>query len=142
LVRFDYLALQTVNIGQSSSAPGAALPVDVVWLPQPSDYRDTYLARWQLRDHRGAVQQQWELPLGSWAYPSGVWPAGIPVRQPLALPLAPTTPPGDYALTLQVIRNGDGTPLTPLIPWQQRWWGSQTITQSGETVRLADVRVE
>lgn len=117
LARFDYIDLIQTTVTAAATV-NSGINVTLVWLPQPSDYRDTYLARLALRDGAGNVLQSWEDALGGWHYPSGTWPPLLPVRHDQQLPLAPTTPIGTYRLTLQVQRQSDGTP----IPATTSWW--------------------
>jgi hypothetical protein len=53
-----------------------------------------------------------EQPLGK-LFTSERWPAGQTVRQPLAMPVPPGTPPGDYTVELVVYDPANGAPLEP-----------------------------
>jgi len=119
LATFDYLDLLTVKIPLSITAPGAALPVDLVWQPRPSPYRDTYLAVLRLRDKSGTVRQEWERFLGGWDYPSGQWPASLPVLDQPVLATQAELATGRYTLTLQVIRADDRQTIPARDGWRQ-----------------------
>ncbi|MCE7982600.1 MAG: hypothetical protein DYG89_15555 [Caldilinea sp. CFX5] len=130
---FDYIDLVRARLATPSIAPGSPLAVELVWRPQASAYRDTYLGQLTLTDATGAVVGQWATALGGWHYPSGTWPPRIPVRDWRTLPLDPTTPPGRYTLSLRVLRDSDQA----LIPAQRQWW------RSGEealTIGVVDVQ--
>ena len=117
LARFDYIDLIQTTVPPAATVD-AGINVTLVWLPQPNDYRDTYLTRITLRDEAGNVIQSWEDALGGWHYPSGTWPPSLSVRHDQQLVLAPTTPPGTYHLIVQVQRQSDGT----RIPATTGWW--------------------
>jgi hypothetical protein len=115
---FDYMDLVRARLATPIVAPGSPLVVELVWRPQTNDYRDTYLGELTLTAETGAVVGQWATALGGWDYPSGIWPPLIPVRDWRTLPLAPTTPPGRYTLTLRVLRDSD----KQSIPARRQWW--------------------
>lgn len=117
LARFDYIDLVAVRPIQLATTPGDMAGVDLVWLPRPNAYTDTYLARLTLRDHAGVAHDSWEAPLGGWDYASGIWPAEAPVLDQRQLGLASTLPGGHYDLTLQVLRASD----RQLIPARRGW---------------------
>lgn len=118
LARFDYIDLVQAAVPALTTREGP-LHVTLFWLPHPNPYRDTYLARLTLRDAQGQPIQQWEDALGGWRYPSGGWPAGVPVRHDQRLTVAPSTAPGLYTLTLQVQRQSDGVGLRATTGWWQ-----------------------
>lgn len=120
LVRFDYIALLQAAMWTEPIAEGVKLRADLIWLPRPSSYRDTYVGRWSLRDESGTLWQQWEVPLGGWEYPSGRWPAQIPVQQQLTLERTEQLPLGIYTVDLAVYRQADGV----IIPATRSWWRS------------------
>lgn len=127
LARFDYIDLVQATV-PALVTKGGALNVTLFWLPHPNPYRDTYVARLTLRDAQGTPVQQWEDALGGWRYPSGGWPAGVPVRHDQRLTVAPTTAPGLYTLTLQVQRQSDGVGLAAATGW----WQSTTEVALGQ----------
>lgn len=130
---FDYIDLVRARLTTPSPAPGSPLAVELVWRPQASGYRDTYLGQLTLTDEMGAVVGQWTTALGGWGYPSGAWPPLIPVRDWRTLPLAPTTPPGRYTLTLRVLRASDQA----LIPAHRPWWRG---SKDALTIGVVDVQ--
>lgn len=119
VARFDYIDLVQASV-PTLVTTGGPLNVTLFWLPHPNPYRDTYVARLTLRDAQGTAVQQWDDALGGWRYPSGGWPAALPVRHDQRLTVAPTTAPGLYTLTLQVQRQSDGVGL----PATTGWWQS------------------
>lgn len=133
LASFDYIDLVRARLSNNRVAPGAALDLDLVWQPHENAYRDTYLAQLLLQNARGETVAQSAAALGGWQYPSGVWPPLIPVRDWRTLPIAPTTPPGHYTLSLQVQRAND----KQLIPARQGWWGSTDTLMMGDVEILA-----
>lgn len=131
LARFDYIDLVRARLSNNRVAPGAALDLELVWRPQENAYRDTYLGQLILQNAAGESVAQWAAALGGWRYPSGVWPPLIPVRDWRTLPIAPTTPPGQYTLVLQVQRDSD----KQLIPARHGWWSS------ADTLVVGDVEI-
>lgn len=127
LLHFDYIDLLALQVSQQPIGPGSAIPVTLLWRPQPSSYRDTYLMAWTLLDQMGDAVESWQEPLGGWHYPSGVWQAQQPLLQPLQLAIDPTLPSGTYQLTMQLIRASDGQPIAPRrFWWQWRPWPQTT----------------
>ncbi|MCB0061574.1 MAG: hypothetical protein KDE19_05650, partial [Caldilineaceae bacterium] len=123
LARFDYIDLVRATLQPTTINRGAALSLDLVWLPHENAYRDTYVARYSLVNNSSNVVQSWEEAIGGWGYPSGTWPPTIPVRQQITLPLDSTVAPGSYALVIELFRHTDGQP----IPATVHWW--RTIPQ-------------
>ena len=115
---FDYIDLVRARITTPASVPGSSIGVELVWRPRENAYRDTYLGQLILQNETGAVVGQWEVALGGWNYPSGIWPPLIPVRDARTLPIDPATPPGRYTLSLRVLRGSD----QQLIPAHRQWW--------------------
>ncbi len=145
LLYFDYIDLLALQVGQQPLNRGGALPVTLLWRPQPSSYRDTYLMAWTLRDQMGDVVETWQEPLGSWHYPSGVWQAQQPLLQPLQLAIDPTLPSGTYQLTMQLIRASDGQPIRPRrFWWQWRPWQQNTAPaiRSNATLSVAAIAIK
>lgn len=122
---FAYIDLVRARLATPSVAPGSPLAVELVWRPQVSAYRDTYLGQLTLTNEAGEVVGQWTTALGGWSYPSGAWPPLIPVRDWRTLPLDPTMRPGRYTLTLRVLRDSD----QQSIPARRQWWsrGVETL---------------
>lgn len=131
LASFDYIDLVRARLSTARVAPGTALDLELIWHPHENAYRDTYLAQLTLQNRAGQVVAQGEATLGGWAYPSGIWPPLIPVRDWRTLPIAPTTPPGQYTLVLQVRRDSD----KQIIPARRGWWSSM------DTVVVGDVEI-
>ncbi len=125
LAHFDYIALLQATLFAPGAAENQALALELIWQPRPNAYRDTYVARWQLLDAGGVVHGQWEEALGGWQYPSGQWPAAIPVLQKVRLPLTAPLAAGSYTLQMAVVRHADGR----LIPATLGWWRAEpTLT--------------
>ncbi|MCC9075736.1 hypothetical protein FKZ61_006390 [Litorilinea aerophila] len=118
LARFDYIDLLQASVQTPTPAPGAAVTLDLIWRPNPSPYQDTYAAVLSLQDGQGRLRQQWREPLGGDSYPSGAWPAGVPVWDRLHLPLAPDLPPGRYRLVVGLVRTSDGLAIPARRPWR------------------------
>ncbi len=117
LARFDYIDLVTAHANATQSQPGSALDVSLIWRPRPNAYQDTYLGVFDLRNAQDEVVQTWTDALGGWDYPSGGWPAGIPVQEGRTLPLDPVLPVGMYNLTLRVVRSQDNQPIAARLGW-------------------------
>lgn len=120
LARFDYIDLVSVQLAGTELG---AVDVGLVWQPGPSDYRDTYVVTLGLVDAAGKTTAQWTDALGGWGYPSGGWPAGVPVLDWKRFVPEPRPGPGVYTLTLGVERAADGQPMaarTGLWPWAGR----------------------
>jgi Dolichyl-phosphate-mannose-protein mannosyltransferase len=130
---FDYIDLVRARVATPTATPGAALAVELVWRPRANAYRDTYLGQLFLQNAQGVVVAQWEAALGGWDYPSGAWPALIPVRDWRTLPVDPAIPPGQYTLHLRVERAHDHQ----LIPARRSWWSG-----GDEGVVVGAVQVE
>ncbi len=118
LARFDYIDLLQASVQTPTAAPGAAVTLDLIWRPNPSPYQDTYNGVLSLQDGQGRLRQQWQEPLGGGGYPSGGWPAGVPVWDRLRLPLAPDLPPGRYRLWVGLARASDGLAIPARRPWR------------------------
>ena len=132
LATFDYIDLLTAQLAKQQLQPGEPLDLRLVWWPRPNAYRDTYLVTLALRNAQGDVIQSEAAALGGWNYPSGQWPAAIPVQEWRQMTPAPNTPAGVYQVTLQVVRSSD----KQVIPARQGWWPS-----SQATINLGQVTV-
>ena len=89
--------------------PGEAVEVDLFWQALAAPGED-YLPRLQLLGPRGDIlAEKTEKPVAG-TYPTAWWRAGELVRDPTALPIPATVPPGHYRLTLSLIRAADGAP--------------------------------
>ena len=130
---FDYIDLVRARLATPKVTHEATLAVELVWRPRPSGYRDSYVSQLLLQNEAGAVVGQWEAVLGGWNYPSGEWPALIPVRDWRSLPLDPAMPAGHYILQLRVRRAVD----QQLIPARHSWWRGEE-----ESVAVGAVQVE
>ncbi len=133
LARFDYIDLVEAQLARTEQAAAEPLDLRLIWRPGPSDYRDTYGVALELVDEGGAVVAQWQDALGGWGYPSGEWPAGVPVLEWKRFVLEPEPTPGLYTLTLGVSRVADGQSIRAVTgswPWA-----------GGETIDLGQIRV-
>jgi len=105
--------------------PGREISVDLFWQAQADPGQD-YYPRLQLLDAQGAVLAELaEKPVAG-TYPTAWWRAGDLVRDPHALPIPATVPPGIYRLALGLVRAD----------------GSETETASGEVaVDLGQIQI-
>ncbi len=117
LATFDYIELLTAQLDRTMAHPGDPLRVITYWRPRPNVYRDTYQAVIALQDQQGTRVSEWRFTLGSDAYPSGDWPAGLPVRDFYDVTMPATATPGDYTLTVALARAADGAPITARQGW-------------------------
>jgi len=118
LASFDYIDLIAAQLASPQLTPAAPMDVRLIWRPRPNAYRDTYLAVLALRNAQGAIIQSWSAPLGGWNYPSGQWPAGIPVQEWRQIVVEPNRPAGTYQVTLRVARSSDNQ----TVPAHEAWW--------------------
>ena len=117
LAAFDYIDLLEATLDRTAARPGELLRAALVWRPRPSDYRDDYQTVLTLRDDSGAAVQEWRFPLGGAEYPSGGWPASLPVRDVYDLPLSDALAPGAYTLTVALHRTADDLPIAARRGW-------------------------
>jgi len=90
--------------------PGETVEVDLFWQALVDPGED-FLPRLQLLDRDGeSAVELVEKPVAG-TYPTAWWQAGELVRDPHALPIQATVPPGRYRLALGLIRAADGTPV-------------------------------
>ena len=125
LATFDYIALIDYVVQSSSAVVGGTIVIDLVWLPQPNGYRDSYDVLLELRDRSGLFVLNWREPIGGAAYPSGEWPAERPVRDRKVMSVPAGVPPGEYTLTLRLERTSDGLPIKAISGWGL--WGRDFI---------------
>ncbi len=118
LARFDYIDLVAAQLSGARGSTATPIHVRLIWRPQPNAYQETYLGILELRDRRGTVVQSWRDALGGWDYPSGSWPANIPVQEWRAMTIDAATPTGAYQLTLRLVRSSD----QQIVPARQGWW--------------------
>ncbi len=132
LASFDYIDLVVAQLAKLSLHATDALDIRLVWRPRANAYRDTYAAVLELHDAQGKVVQSWSSALGGWDYPSGQWPAGIPVQEWRQIHLESQPPAGVYQLTLRVVRSSDNLTM----PAHQGWWpwGSVAIVIGNLTI--------
>ncbi|CAN5497061.1 hypothetical protein BH10CHL1_BH10CHL1_38620 [soil metagenome] len=126
LASFGYIDLVTAQLARSHVQATEPLDIRLVWRPRASAYRDTYSAVLALQDAQGNVVQSESSALGGWDYPSGQWPANIPVQEWRQMRLTAKLPAGIYKLTLRVVRSSDNLP----VPAHQGWWpwgGSELV---------------
>jgi 4-amino-4-deoxy-L-arabinose transferase-like glycosyltransferase len=87
--------------------PGEAVEVDLFWLAL-ADPGEDFLPRLQLLDGDGASATELTgKPVGG-TYPTAWWQAGQLVRDPHALPIPASVPPGRYRLALSLVRAAGG----------------------------------
>ena len=111
LASFDYIDLTRAALDRAESRAGDEFRTELVWYPNPSDYRDAYDVIIELREADGTVAAAWQQVAGGLNYPSSVWPAGYPLREVRVMPLASELAAGDYAVTLRMARASDGLAL-------------------------------
>ena len=122
--RLRLLGYNLVN--DAALLPGEAVSVDLFWQAQADPGQD-YYPRLQLLDAQGTVLAELaEKPVAG-TYPTAWWRAGELVRDPHALPIPATMPPGSYRLALSLVRED----------------GSETETARGQTaVALGQIQVK
>ena len=107
-IRADFdgrLRLLGANLPEEGAAflPGETVDVELFWQAQIDPGQD-YYPRLRLLDAQGTVLAELvEKPVAG-TYPTAWWQAGELVRDPHALPMPATVPPGDYGLTLDLVR--------------------------------------
>jgi hypothetical protein len=111
LASFDYIDLTHAALDRAESRAGDEFRAELVWYPNPSDYRDAYDVLIELREADGTVAAAWQQVAGGLNYPSSVWPAGYPLREVRVMPLDSELAAGDYAVTLRMVRASDGLEL-------------------------------
>jgi hypothetical protein len=103
---------------------GETLGLIAHWLaiaPPPADY----VAEWRLETAEQALSVT--LPLASGSSPT-TWPASAWVAGRAALPIPPTTPPGEYSLSLTLRNPNDGSsPGTYTLPRPVRVQGRERV---------------
>ena len=107
----DRLRLLGVTIPQDLAfLPGDSVAVELFWQAL-ADPGEDFLPRLQLLDTEDrAVAELTEKPVAG-TYPTAWWHAGQLVRDPHALPIPATVPPGRYRLVLSLIRAANGQPV-------------------------------
>ena len=100
----EELALSRLETSQSV-AQGEELETTTYWLISKKPSAD-YLVDWQLEGPAHTITATQPMAPGSApkAWPAGAWIAGR-----TSLPVPPTTPPGDYTLSISLKEPGDGT---------------------------------
>ncbi len=106
----DGLKMQWEPLVEQAVAGETIYPV-VTWLKTQAGIGE-FSTSLRLIGPDGAVwsQPMDERPLGS-LFRARQWPTGVPQRQPLALPIPPGTPPGQYTVTLLAYASATGQPL-------------------------------
>jgi 4-amino-4-deoxy-L-arabinose transferase-like glycosyltransferase len=107
LASFDYIDLLEARFDRPLLRPEETLRATFFWRPRPSAYRDNYQVALRLFDEAGEHVQEWRFPLGGEEYPSGLWPAQLPVRDDYDLPISDALAPGRYTLTVALHRASD-----------------------------------
>jgi len=133
LARFDYIDLLSAQLARTEQAALEPLDLRLVWQPRASSYRDTYVVTVGLVGEGGTIAAQWQDALGGWGYPSGEWPAGVPVLAWKRVAVDPPPGPGLYTLTLGVSRATDGQ----AVPGRTGWWP----WGGGKTIEVGRVRL-
>ena len=118
LARFDYIDLVTAQISAVRTSTATPINLRLIWRPRPNAYQETYLGILELRNAAGTVVQSWSDALGGWDYPSGSWPASIPVQEWRTITIDTSIPTGAYQLTIRVARSSD----QQFVPARQGWW--------------------
>ncbi len=118
LASFDYIDLAHAALDRAESRAGDEFRAELVWYPNPSDYRDAYDVIIELREADGTVAAAWQQVAGGLNYPSSVWPAGYPLREVRVMPLADDLAAGDYTVALRMAR-------------RQRWSGAESGNGAG-----------
>ena len=109
----DRLRLSGYHSDPSDLYPGQAVQVDLFWQAL-ADPGEDFLPRLQLVAGDQVLAERTEKPVEG-TYPTAWWKAGELVRDPHALPIPATVPPGHYRLVLSLVRAADGRPLE----WKQ-----------------------
>ncbi len=118
LARFDYIDLVTAQISAARTSTATPINLRLIWRPWPNAYQETYLGILELRNAAGTVVQSWSDALGGWDYPSGSWPASIPVQEWRTITIDTSIPTGAYQLTIRLARSSD----QQFVPARQGWW--------------------
>jgi hypothetical protein len=107
----DHLSFLGAAIRSTSDLlPGESIEIDLFWKARGNPGED-YLPRLALIDAEGVSQAQLaEKPVAG-TYPTAWWQAGELVRDPHALSIPATVPPGKYDMALSLIRAADGQPI-------------------------------
>jgi 4-amino-4-deoxy-L-arabinose transferase-like glycosyltransferase len=107
----DWLRLLGYNLEESGAMrPGEAVEVALFWQAL-ADPGEDFLPRLQLVDADGEILAELtEKPVAG-TYPTAWWRAGELVRDPHALPIAATVPPGFHRLALSLVRASSGEPV-------------------------------
>ncbi len=111
LASFDYIDLTHAALDRAESLPGDEFRAELIWYPNPSDYRDAYDVIIELRGADNDVAATWRQVAGGLNYPSSVWPAGYPLREVRVMPLPDDLAAGDYTVALRMERASDGLEL-------------------------------
>jgi hypothetical protein len=118
LATFDYIDLLQANLPTTPLAPGASLDTAWIWRPQPSDYRDRYIAHLQLVNGQSPPIPLIDFTLGGDSYPSSAWPALYPLKQRVQTHLPDSLASGSYQVLLSLTRASDGQAIGARQPWQ------------------------
>jgi hypothetical protein len=127
----DELALSSTDVPEGVHQ-GETLDLTAYWLAveQPSA---NYIAEWRLESTQQAVAATLPLAHGS---PPTTWPAGAWIAGRATLSIPPTTPPGDYTLSLTVrepvggASQGSYTHPQPVrVEGHERTWGLPEMQQ-------------
>ena len=100
------IALVEYNVPAREVAPGATLPIHLLWVKQASTAEDPLRVALVLVDERGqpySFMDIWPVP---W-YPTHQWGVGEVVRSVIPWRIAPDTPNGEYQAYLQLVDQSD-----------------------------------
>lgn len=123
MATFDYIDMIQAQVNQPTVQPGDRLRTTLYWRPRQSSYRDTYQVVLTLTAENGEKANDWTFTLGGDEYPSGDWPALLPVRDFYDLPLPETLAPGRYTVEASLYRASDGA----LIPAREGWCPKDSV---------------
>jgi hypothetical protein len=114
----------------SNFVPGESVEVDLFWQARGAPGED-YLPSLELINSEGTSQAQLtEKPVAG-TYPTAWWQAGELVRDPHTLPIPATVPPGQYDLTISLVRAADGQ-YVPYEPGQTALELAPVVIESRE----------
>lgn len=113
------LALTGVDLPHATVALGDTLPVTLYWHALQKPAAD-YTVQLQLFSGAGEVIAEQRSRPGGNHYPTTQWRAGETLRNWMDLPLAPTTPAGNYELAVSLITGDEESELFLLGPIEVR----------------------
>ncbi len=121
------LRLLGYMVHNESAHPGETIDVELYWQALMGPGED-FWPRLQLLDGEKVLAELTEKPVAG-TYPTAWWKAGELVRDPHALPIPATVPPGAYDLYLSLVRAADGQPIE-FKPGQRAIYLDQCLVES------------